>query len=190
MYHSVEIETPELVTVSYTIAGAGSRAAAAIVDYLICIASFLALLAVFAFFDIRVFGRQDAAVTTAWAVAIIGLVQFSILWLYYVLFEALMDGQTPGKRLLRLRVVRDGGLSVTFGASAVRNLVRIVDMQPLFLYAVGLVSSISNRLGKRLGDFAAGTLVVREALVSQPIARSAKSAATKAALPEDDPPAE
>jgi len=81
-----------------------------------------------------------------------------------VLFEALADGQTPGKRLQRLRVVRDGGYSVTFGASAVRNVVRLVDMQPFVLYGVGLVSLIvtSRASGWRHG---AGTLVVKEDLV-------------------------
>ena len=73
-----------------------------------------------------------------------------------------MDGQTPGKRLHRLRVVREGGYSVTFGTSAVRNLIRIVDMQPVFLYLVGMISVLVTRRGRRLGDIVAGTIVVRE----------------------------
>ena len=60
----------------------------------------------------------------AFAISMIILIQFAVLWGYYVLFEALADGRTPGKRLQRLRVVRDGGYSVTFAASAVRNLMR------------------------------------------------------------------
>ena len=104
----------------------------------------------------------------AWAFTVIVFLQFAVLWGYYVLFEALADGQTPGKRSQRLRVVRDGGYSVTFGASAVRNLVRLVDMQPILMYGVGITSVIISRTGKRLGDMAAGTIVVKEGLVRQP----------------------
>lgn len=109
-----------------------------------------------------------SAASSAWSIALIILVQFTVLWGYYVIFEALADGQTPGKRSQRLRVVRDGGYSITFGASAVRNFVRFVDMQPLVLYAVGMLSVILSKHGKRLGDMVAGTLVVREDLVQQP----------------------
>ena len=105
----------------------------------------------------------------AWVITGLLIVQFTVQWGYYVLFEALNDGQTPGKRLLRLRVVRDGGYSVTFSASAVRNLVRIVDMQPGPLYLVGTLGMLMSRSGKRLGDLAAGTIVVEEDLVRAPI---------------------
>ena len=167
------METPELVVLTYTIAGVGSRASAALIDYLICFVTAIALIIGFTQFGGRVSassaGGSGASATTAWVVAIIGLFQFAVLWLYYVLFEALADGQTPGKRIMSLRVVRDGGLSVTFEASAIRNLVRVVDMQPLFLYAVGMVTLVVNPRGKRLGDMAAGTIVVKEDLVSQPM---------------------
>ena len=113
---------------------------------------------------------KNADTSIAWAVAVVVLMQFAVLWGYYVLFEALADGRTPGKRLQRLRVVRDGGYSVTFGASAVRNLMRIVDMQPVLMYGVGMVSVLVSKSGKRLGDMAAGTIVVKEEFVHQPVA--------------------
>ena len=170
---TVDVETPELVVLSYTVAGVGSRTLAALVDYLICIVTLIVVdIAVVAFLP-RSFGGFTRATSTAWAVSMLVLLQFIVLWGYYVLFEALFDGQTPGKRMLRLRVVRDGGYSVTFGASAVRNLVRIVDMQPVLLYAVGMISVMLSRSGKRLGDFAAGTIVVKEALIRQPTAKAA-----------------
>ena len=166
--HTVDVETPELVVLSYTVAGVGSRATAAIIDYAICIAAFVAVIVAFMQFQLD-FGAGGAREsTTGWVVAVLGIVQFSILWLYYVLFEAFADGQTPGKRLMRLRVVKDGGLSVTFEASAIRNVVRMIDLQPAFLYAFGMVSMMANARGKRLGDLAAGTLVVKEDLVSRP----------------------
>jgi uncharacterized membrane protein SpoIIM required for sporulation len=93
----------------------------------------------------------------------IGLVvSFVITWGYYVMFEGLRDGQTPGKRMLGLRVVQDGGYSVSFAASAVRNLVRLLDMQPFPTALIGLLFAVMSRSGKRLGDMAAGTIVVRE----------------------------
>ena len=180
---TVDVETPELVVLSYTIAGIGSRAYAALIDYLIC---FLALILIeigFFTFMTRSSVRFASVTSAAWVIAVVVLIQFVVLWGYYVLFEALADGQTPGKRSQHLRVVRDGGYSVTFGASAVRNLMRIVDMQPIIMYAVGMVSVIVSKSGKRLGDMAAGTIVVKEDLVRQP------AAAVTAALPPEGEPA-
>jgi uncharacterized RDD family membrane protein YckC len=147
----VDVETPEQVVISYTIAGVGSRSAAALLDYALCVLLILVLV---------VAGINLASIkgTGAWAIALLMLVGFVVFWGYYVLFEGLWDGQTPGKRQLGLRVVRDGGYSVTFGASAVRNLLRIVDGQPGLSYGVGLLSVVLSRSGKRLGDYAAGTI--------------------------------
>ena len=102
--------------------------------------------------------------------------QFAILWGYYLLCEGLFDGRTLGKRLLGLRAVRDGGYSVGFAASAVRNLMRIVDLQPVFTYLVGIAGIAISKSGKRLGDVVAGTIVVREAMVRQPVARPPEAA--------------
>ena len=74
--------------------------------------------------------------------------QFVVLWGYYLLFEGLSDGQTPGKRILGLRAVRDGGYSVGFSASAVRNLMRIVDLQPAFTYLVGITQHRAHEVRK------------------------------------------
>ena len=162
----IDVETPEQVVFSYTIAGVGSRAAAALFDYLICF-GLLAGLALLVNFGVRrAGGRLLADTSTAWMIALFIVGQFAILWGYYVLFEGLRDGQTPGKRRLGLRVVRDGGYSVTFGASAARNLVRIVDMQPGILYGVGILSVAVSRHGRRLGDMVAGTMVVREQMIA------------------------
>jgi uncharacterized membrane protein SpoIIM required for sporulation len=158
---TVDVETPELVVLTYSIAGIGSRAMAAITDLLIVGAVFV-LFAILWFAVVAAGGFSGVDLSGSWGIAILILVQFALLWGYYVLFEGLMDGQTPGKRAHRIRVVREGGYSVTFGASAVRNLIRIIDMQPLFLYLVGMVSVIATRRGRRLGDLVAGTIVVRE----------------------------
>ena len=162
---TVDIETPELVTFSYTIAGVGSRLAAALIDYLLCLFLFIALLVTLAFVGANRLVSFGGTSSEAWALAIVVLGQFFILWGYYVLWEGLADGQTPGKRYMRLRVVSDGGYSVSFAGSAIRNLVRILDMQPVFTYGVGIGSILLTKQGKRLGDLAAGTLVVREQVV-------------------------
>jgi uncharacterized RDD family membrane protein YckC len=84
---------------------------------------------------------------------------FIIEWLYPVLFEVYMRGQTPGKRLLGISVINDDLSPVTLGTSMVRNLLRTVDFLPLF-YLAGLICMLSNRRFQRLGDMAAGTLVI------------------------------
>jgi len=87
------------------------------------------------------------------------IVVFIVFWLYPVLFEVLDRGRTPGKRALGLRVIATNGAPVGWLASFSRNLLRVVDMLPV-AYAVGLVTSLADPWGRRLGDMVAGTLVV------------------------------
>jgi len=98
----------------------------------------------------------------SWVMAAMYLGGFALSWGYFVFFEALADGQTPGKKMFGLRVVQDGGYSISFGASAVRNLVRVLDAQPGFFYFVGMATAIFSRTSKRVGDHVAGTIVVHE----------------------------
>jgi len=156
----VAIETPEQVVLSYTIAGIGSRSAAALIDTVL----WGVMIAVIVIAEISFVGHISGG--SSWAIAVLGLLSFLIFWAYFVLFEGLWDGQTPGKRRLGIRVVRDGGYSVGFAASAVRNLVRIIDMQPMPTYGVGIICAVLSPTGKRLGDYAAGTMVVRERAIA------------------------
>jgi len=89
------------------------------------------------------------------------IVAFLIEWLYPVVFELTRSGATPGKRVFRLKVVMDNGLPVTPAASLARNLLRVADFLPV-LYGFAIVSMLLRRDGKRLGDLAAGTMVVHE----------------------------
>ena len=148
----VQIETPEQTVLSYTLAGVGSRAAAAMLDLFIIVVVELALFLLMQQVGDAVVSRVPGAqkMSGAWVYAVGTLAAFALMWGYYVFFEAIWDGQTPGKRWLDIRVVQDGGYSVSFGASAVRNLVRFVDLQPGILYAVGLVSTTVSKSGKRL----------------------------------------
>jgi uncharacterized RDD family membrane protein YckC len=103
------------------------------------------------------------------------IILFIIEWLYPVLFELLARGQTPGKKLLGIAVVNDDLSPVTLGTSLIRNLLRTVDFLPLF-YLAGIVTMLSNRRFQRLGDLAAGTLVIS-------ISKSAKAAVVEDVLP-------
>ena len=157
---TVDVETPEMVVLTYSLAGIGSRVLAGVTDLLICVGLLVAVFLAVVGLGGSISLASD--LSASWGTALLILAQFGILWGYYVLFEGLMDGQTPGKRMHRLRVVREGGYSVTFGVSAVRNLVRMLDMQPGLFYLVGLSSLFFTKRGRRLGDLVAGTIVVRE----------------------------
>ncbi len=93
--------------------------------------------------------------------AIVISIVFIVFFGYFIVFEALWRGQTPGKRALHIRVVRDGGYPLDFGSSLIRNLVRVGEAA-LGFYAISAVSALASSENKRLGDFAAGTIVVRD----------------------------
>jgi uncharacterized RDD family membrane protein YckC len=148
-----QVLTPERVTLQYDIAGLGSRCAAALVDTAI---QFGVLVVV----GLGVLGMLALNLQTA--ATIIGVLAVALVTLgYFLLFEIIWNGQTPGKRLVGVRVIRESGYPVQPADVVVRNLVRIVDGLPGF-YAAGVVTMLLNRRSKRLGDFAAGTIVVRE----------------------------
>jgi uncharacterized membrane protein SpoIIM required for sporulation/uncharacterized RDD family membrane protein YckC len=176
---SVEVETPEQIALSYSVAGIGSRGAAAAIDTLICVGA-LVLLAVIGGVAASYAGLKFDKVSpsAAWVMAAYVIVQFAVTWGYYVVFEGVWDGQTPGKRIMKLRVVRDGGFSVTFGASAVRNLLRVVDA--FGFYLVAIVVAMMNESRKRLGDIVAGTFVIKEERTQ---VRSAPVASTVSSVP-------
>src|SRR5688500_7378422 len=187
----VDVETPEQVVLSYTIAGVGSRAAAALIDYAICLSIMIALFVSGALIRSSFRGpsvEEGLATAGSWSLAVYILVGFAVFWGYHMVYEGLFDGQTPGKRRLGLRVVQDGGYSVGFAASAVRNLTRILDMQPAGMYAVGLVSVATYGSGKRIGDMLAGTIVIRERAQLAPAvaAVTAPSAQVTALLTDDE----
>jgi uncharacterized membrane protein SpoIIM required for sporulation/uncharacterized RDD family membrane protein YckC len=177
---TVDVETPEQVLVSYTLAGVGTRGAAAMIDVVLMVVSTLALYYAAAKVPSFLPGAR-ALRDSSWVIAVAIIGQFLIFWGYYVAFEAIWDGQTPGKRLLGLRVVRNGGGGVDIGASAARNLVRIVDFMPVG-YFIGMVSIIANQRNQRLGDLVAGTIVVRERIIRQTAPRA------RASAPDDDAP--
>jgi uncharacterized membrane protein SpoIIM required for sporulation/uncharacterized RDD family membrane protein YckC len=167
----VEVETPELVVLSYTIAGIGSRVYAGFLDMLVCLGLLFGISMASAMLQTR-FGFGPMSAASAWGAALLGLLAFGVFWGYYVVCEWLFDGQTIGKRHLGLRVVRDGGYSVGFAAAATRNIMRAIDMQPAVFYLFGITAAVLSKTGKRLGDVVAGTVVIQEKLVDSPTARA------------------
>jgi uncharacterized RDD family membrane protein YckC len=149
------VDTPENIELAYDVAGIGSRFVAAIVDSLIIAVAQVLLLYLMGLG----LGALEAGESVL--VAVGAALSFLMLWGYYIVFELVWSGQSPGKRLAGLRVVREGGRPITFLAAAIRNLIRIIDFLPA-LYGVGVVVMFIDRRARRLGDLAAGTLVVKE----------------------------
>ncbi len=152
----IAVETPEHVVLQLELAGLGSRMAAAIYDLFVV----LLLLILVSFAYALASGLQDWL--AGWARALLILVGFLVFWGYFALFEALAGGRTPGKRRIGIRVVMDTGHPVTFPAALIRNLLRLVDIQPAGSYLAGLSFVFFHPQHKRLGDLVAGTIVVRD----------------------------
>jgi uncharacterized RDD family membrane protein YckC len=104
--------------------------------------------------------KQSAGVAVGLVIAIVVIVQFVIETGYFIFWEMVTNGRSPGKVLIDLRVVCRDGLPITARSSVIRNLMRVVDILPAN-YLVGLISILISNSGERIGDHAAGTLVVR-----------------------------
>src|SRR6266516_3700567 len=153
------VETPEHVELHFDLAGVGSRAAAAILD------TGLIVLGIFA---LGIAGNALGALSGwsevgGWALAAVILLASFTFFGYFALFEALNGGRTPGKQALGIRVVMQTGHPVTPAAAVIRNLVRLLDCYfPLLPFLPGLLMVFLHRRNQRLGDLAAGTIVVRD----------------------------
>lgn len=166
MADNIAIETPEHVAFSVELADIGSRFLALAIDLAVQMAALVALgimaLAVWAAVSSTTALDPSIRQRTLAVLGGIGLIcVFLTLWGYFIGFETWMRGQTPGKRAVGLRVVKDDGSPVGFLDSAIRNIVRVADMLPAS-YAIGVIAILLSADHKRLGDMAAGTLVVYE----------------------------
>ena len=141
-----QIETPEGIDLLLRPAGLVPRALAFAIDFSIRAAVMGVLFLIFSLFES--FGAGSSAIAL-----------FVVTWWYMVLFEVLNQGRTPGKQIMGLRVIHDDATPIGWTASLIRNLLRFVDMLP-FGYSLGAISCLQHPQFKRLGDLAAGTLVV------------------------------
>ncbi len=165
------IETPERVPLEFALASIGNRFLAVSVDH------FIQYLSIFlaAWFFLSLAGYSSADLADApdqwvsempkWTIALLIIVLFLIFASYFIVFEWLWNGQTPGKRLMKLRVIRDDGRPLTLWEAIARNLLRVCDAVPGFIvpiYSVGLIVIFASPRDQRVGDIFAGTVVIRE----------------------------
>lgn len=152
MHHEYALLTPEKVAISYRVAGLGSRVLAHLMDLLIAGSAFGAIIFALSMM-VPVLGQMAMA-------PIMMVMSFGLLT-YFTLFEGLWNGQTPGKKAFQLRVRNQDGTPVTVGSALFRNLLRPADLVP-GIYLVGLGAIFVTPLSQRIGDLAAGTIVVHE----------------------------
>ncbi len=158
------IQTPEQTALDFAVAGIGSRFLALAYDILI---QMLIGTVVWIGGTMAIAGMAAVAPRAGiWGFAILMLFSFLLYFGYYPLFEILWNGQTPGKRKVGIRVIKDSGRPLTPAETIGRNLMRIVDWLPFF-YGVGMVSAFCTKGNKRLGDLVVGSLVVRETSLSE-----------------------
>lgn len=156
------IETPERVPLHFALASIGNRFIACAIDHVIQGVS-IGLIALTAVILMN-FPSVERVIASApkWGLALMIIMLFVIFAGYFAFFEWAWSGQTPGKRWLKLRVLREDGRPITFWEAAVRNLLRTFDMMPAPFYSIGLISVFSTTRDQRIGDMVAGTVVVRE----------------------------
>jgi uncharacterized RDD family membrane protein YckC len=143
------------VDITLEIAGAGSRGYAFIIDW------HIRLLAALAWISVFVFARYIGASSNAFLGLIAWLPAACIYFLYHPVLEMALRGRTPGKRMAGVRLVTRNGGTPSLGALFIRNLFRLIDSLPAF-YVIGLVTCLSTKQRVRIGDMAAGTLLVLE----------------------------
>jgi uncharacterized RDD family membrane protein YckC len=153
----VKTQTPESVELEFILAGIGNRTQALIIDYVIWSFALLFVLLVWVFLFSQVAWLRTDPIRQ-WLAAIQILILFSVYIGYFVLFETWWRGQTPGKRYVKIRVIRDDGRNVGIQQSIIRSLLRPIDD----LFCLGLISILVNSQEKRLGDWVAGTISIQE----------------------------
>jgi uncharacterized RDD family membrane protein YckC len=151
------IETPEQMPLEFAIAGIGSRFLAMAIDTLIQL-GFAVVVFIAASIASAIWPQPGSRL---WIVGAAIALLFLLTFAYFAIFEIWWNGQTPGKRRAGIRVIKDSGRPLTVAETIGRNLLRIVDQLPVF-YALGVLIAFLNSRNKRLGDFIAGSIVIRE----------------------------
>jgi uncharacterized RDD family membrane protein YckC len=161
----LQIDTPEQIALELPLAGIGSRFLGLVIDTLIQF--LLYIIGAFAVgFSAALagavgIGRYLRWIPVSWAPAIAILFMFSVYWGYFAFFEIIWKGQTPGKRLAKIRVIKESGRPINAYEAIARNLLRAIDGLP-GMYGVGIVCMMLNSQNRRLGDYVAGTVVVHD----------------------------
>jgi uncharacterized RDD family membrane protein YckC len=154
----VSVDTPEQIALEFSLAGIGSRFLALALDTLL--QAVLYVLVILLAVGMASLGRRLPAIPERWAPAMAVLILFCIYWGYFAVFEIFWHGQTPGKRAVGIRVVKDSGRPITAIEGIGRNLMRAVD--GILFYTVGIITMLISSQNRRLGDYVAGTIVVHD----------------------------
>jgi uncharacterized RDD family membrane protein YckC len=165
MDQEIYVSTPESVEFSHEPAGIGTRFIASIIDVTLQVTMILGVAFISGLWSSSL--RSLSSFLTTWAAAATVFLIFLVFWGYHILFEMLWNGQTPGKRAAGIRVLKDGGYPIGFLDSVIRNLLRPIDFLPFF-YGIGAIVVFCNSRCKRIGDFTAGTVVVKERRIEMP----------------------
>ncbi len=156
----ITITTPENISLDYELAGIGSRMVGAVVDHLLQL-GIVAVISLSGILSMPVMRDQPLAqFLKSTHLAMILVITFLIMFGYFVFFEAIWSGQTPGKKLAQIQVIRASGQPAGFTEALVRNIFRLVDFLPVY-YLTGILVIFFSPANRRLGDVVAGTLVVR-----------------------------
>jgi uncharacterized RDD family membrane protein YckC len=178
-FNRVKVRTPESVELEFTLAGIGNRTVALVVDYLIWGAALIGILIVWSIVSVQLSRYININNVELWLTAISILIVFTVYTTYFVFFETLWQGQTPGKRYAKIRVIRDDGQPAGVSQALLRSLLRPFD-DILFL---GMLLIILGKREKRLGDWAAGTIVIQE---ERPVAAASFAVSEEARSLADD----
>lgn len=153
---TVKITTPENIELEYRLAGLGTRGGAAVVDFLIQTIAVLIIIVTIIAFEINLVDLIEEY--QGWVIGGIILLIWIIIYGYFIIFEMVMNGRTPGKKLFNLRTIRNNGQPITIKHSIIRNLFRII----IDTYGIGIILMFFSKQYKRVGDYVASTMVIVE----------------------------
>lgn len=166
MEGKISIVTPEDVKLSFETAGIGSWFIALLIDTVIQVVLFIIIIS--SFFAGGITFEKIQGTLFSWYTALLILISLCVFIGYFIFFELILKGRTPGKAAVKLRAIMTNGQPLTFAASVIRNIFRIADMLP-GLYAVGVIVMFLSNDSRRVGDYAAGTIVVKEYVSKIPV---------------------
>jgi uncharacterized RDD family membrane protein YckC len=165
-FNRISFQTPESVELDFTLAGIGNRAYALVIDYIVLglvLIIFLIFWGFLSFYTLELFSGDTERNIGLWLFAIQLIIIFTFYVGYFVIFETLWQGQTPGKKRVKIRVIRDDGRIIGISQATLRALLRPVDD----LLSIGAFLIIFSPKEKRIGDIVAGTIVIQEKTVNK-----------------------
>jgi uncharacterized RDD family membrane protein YckC len=157
----LQIDTPEQISLELPLAGIGSRFLGLAIDTLLQVVLYIAALLLLTILGVSGVGRYLTWIPESFIPAAMILFMFCVYWGYFAFFEIVWKGQTPGKRLAKIRVIHQSGRPINVYEAIGRNLLRVIDGLPGF-YGIGIVSMMISSQHRRVGDYVAGTVVVHE----------------------------